>query len=198
MGVVKQIDIKSRTYYFYNDMINIKEFDSNLLKIDKKSYKDIGIYNIGYITIKKIDDYENIYSVNPLYLIIAHASGYIEEKGVNKYLVFDSTDENKELLKKYNDVWNGIKSKIKEISSGECDYEKYYMKIKFNSDDNLPLNKPLKFHLMTTIIRCVFKEDGTFYPQLLLDNSLHELNVQKMPAVFYKFFYKFFVIYKNE
>ena len=74
MGVVKQIDIKNRTYYFYNDMINIKKFDSNLLKIDKKSYKDIGIYNIGYITIKKIDDYENIYSVNPLYLIVNHAN----------------------------------------------------------------------------------------------------------------------------
>ena len=107
-------------------------FDSNLLKIDKKSYKDIGIYNIGYITIKKIDDYENIYSVNPLYLIIAHASGYIEEKGVNKYLVFDSTDENKELLKKYNDVFHGIRNKIKEISGDECDYEKDQMKIKFN------------------------------------------------------------------
>ena len=97
MGLVKQIDIKNRTYYFYNDMINIKKFDSNLLKIDKKSYKDIGIYNIGYITVKKIDDYENIDSVSPLYLIITHASGYIEEKRVNKYLVFDSTDENKEL-----------------------------------------------------------------------------------------------------
>ena len=70
-----------------------------MLKIDKKSYKDIGIYNIGYITIKKIDDYENIYSVNPLYLIVVDASGYIEEKGVNKYLIFDSADENKELLK---------------------------------------------------------------------------------------------------
>ena len=56
MEVVKQIDIKNRTYYFYNDMINIKKFDSNLLKIDKKSYQDIGIYNIGYITVKKIDD----------------------------------------------------------------------------------------------------------------------------------------------
>ena len=124
MGTVKQINIKTRTYYFYNDIINIKNFESKLLKIDKKSYKNIGIYNIGYITIKKIDDYENIYSVNPLYLIIAHASGYIEEKGVNKYLVFDSTDENKELLKKYNDVWNRIRDKIKEVSSGECDYEK--------------------------------------------------------------------------
>ena len=84
-------------------MINIKKLDSNLLKIDKKSYKDIGIYNIGCIMVKKIDDYENIYSVNPFYLIITHASGYIEEKGVDKYLAFDSTDENEELLKKYND-----------------------------------------------------------------------------------------------
>ena len=148
-----------------------------MLKIDKKPYKNIGIYNIGYITIKKIDDYENIYSVNPLYLIIAHASGYIEEKGVNKYLVFDSTDENKELLKKYNDVWNGIKNKIKELSDSECDYEEDYMKIKFNSDDDLPLNKPLKFHLMTITIRSVFEEDGKLYPQVFLDDTLYELNV---------------------
>ena len=79
-----------------------------MLKIDKKSYKSIGIYNTGYIAIKKIDDCESIYSVNPLYLLISHTNGYIEEKGVNKYLVFDSTDESKELLKKYNDVFNGI------------------------------------------------------------------------------------------
>ena len=77
MGEVKQINIKNRTYYFYNDMINIKNFDPILLKIDKKSFKGIGIYNIGYIMTKKIDDYENINSVNPLYLIIDHASGYI-------------------------------------------------------------------------------------------------------------------------
>ena len=95
-----------------------------MLKIDKKSCKDIGIYNIRYITIKKIDDCKNIYSVNPLYLLVNHANGYIEEKGGNKYLIIDSTDENKELLKKYNDVWNGMKNKIKEVSSGECDYDK--------------------------------------------------------------------------
>ena len=80
MGEVKQIEIKTRTYYFYNNMINLKNIDPNLLKIDKKSYKNIGIYDTGYITIKKIDDYENIYSVNPLYLIIAHANRYIEEQ----------------------------------------------------------------------------------------------------------------------
>ena len=77
-----------------------------------------------------------------MYLIIAHGSAYIEEKSMNKYLVFDSKDENKDLLKKY-DVFNEIRNKIKEISSGEFEYEKDHMKIKFNSDDNLPLNKPL-------------------------------------------------------
>ena len=75
MREVKQINIKNRTYYFYNDMINLKNFEPNLLKIDRKSYKNIGIYNIGYITIKKIDDYKNIYSVNPLYLLVNHGSG---------------------------------------------------------------------------------------------------------------------------
>ena len=171
MGEVKQINIKNRTYYFYNDMINLKKFEPN-----RKSYKNIGIYNIGYIIIKKIDDCENIYSVNPFYLRIDHANGYIEEKGVNKCLVFDSTDENKELLKKYNDVWNGVRDKIKEVSSNECDYEKDYIKIKFNSDDNLPLNKPLKFHNMTITIRSVFEEDGKLYPQVFLDDTLYELS----------------------
>ena len=108
MGTIKQINIKNRTYYFYNDIIDLENFDSSLLKLDKKSYKDIGIYNIGYITIKKIDDCENIYSVNPLYLHITHANRYIEEINENKYTVFDSIDKNKELFKKYNDFFNGI------------------------------------------------------------------------------------------
>ena len=80
MQEVKQINIKNRTYYFYNDIIDLKNFDARLLTIYKKSYKNIDIYYIGYITVKKIDDYESIYSVNPLYLRINHASGYIEEK----------------------------------------------------------------------------------------------------------------------
>ena len=115
--------------------------------------------------------------IYPLYSIIHHASGYIEEENRNKYLIFDFKDENKELLEKYNDVYNGIMDKIKEISSGECDYEKDNMKIKFNSDDNLPLNKPLKFHNMTITIRSVFEEDGKLYPQVFLDDTLYELNI---------------------
>ena len=178
MGVIKQINIKNRTYYFYKNIIDLENLKSNLLKIDEKSYKDIGIYNIGYITIKKIDGCKNIYSVNPLYLNMTHATGYIEENGVNKYLVFDSTNENKELIKKYNDVFNGIRDKIKEINSDECDYEKDYMKIKFNSDDDLPLKKPLKFHLMTITRRSVFEEDNKLYPQVFLNDTLYELCVR--------------------
>ena len=144
-----------------------------MLKIDKKSYEDLGIYNNGYIRIKKINDCKSIHSVNPLYFFFNHANGYIEEKGVNKYLIFHSADENKELLKKYNDVWGGIRDKIKEVSSGECNHEKDYMKIKFNSDDDLPLNKPLEFCLMTITFRSVFEEDGKLYPQVALDDTLY-------------------------
>ena len=111
MGEVKQIKIKNRTYYFYNDMINLKNFKSNLLKIDKKLHKNISNYNIGYITVKKIDDYESIYSVNPLYLHVNHANVCIERKHGNKYLVFDSTDVYKDLLK--NTMMFGMESKTK-------------------------------------------------------------------------------------
>ena len=139
MGTVKQINIKNRTYYFYNDIIDLENVDSSFLKLDKKSHKDIDIYNIGYFAIKKIGDCKNIYSVNPLYLRINHAHGYIEcssveEENENKYLIFDSIelhsiDENKKLLKKYNDIFDGIMDKIKKGSNDECDYEKDYMKI---------------------------------------------------------------------
>ena len=96
---VKSINIKNLTHQFFDDMINIKNLDSNLLKTDQKSYKNIDIYYIGYITIKKIDDYKNIYSANPLYLIVNTADGHIEEKNGSKYLTIASTDKNKEVLK---------------------------------------------------------------------------------------------------
>ena len=80
MREVKQIEIKNQTFYFYNDMVNLTNVKPNFLKIDKRSYKNIRTYNTGYITIKKIDGYESTYSVNPLYLGVSHANGYIEEK----------------------------------------------------------------------------------------------------------------------
>ena len=81
-------------------MISIKNFYLSLLKIDKKSCKNIGIYYIGYITIKSISDYENINSVNPLYLTIGEIDGCLEENNRNKYLSFASTDKNKKVLEK--------------------------------------------------------------------------------------------------
>ena len=104
-------------------MIELKHFDPKLLKIDRKWYKYNDIYYMGKI-LKICENCENIYSVNPLYLLIDHANGYIKEKGVNKDSVFDSVDENKELLKKYGDVWDRIKNKIKEVSDSEYYYEK--------------------------------------------------------------------------
>ena len=112
MGVIQKINIKNCTYYFFNDMINIKDFDPSLIKIDKKSYKNIGIYYIGYITIKSISDYENINSVNPLYLIIGEVDGCIEENNENKYLTFVSTDKNKKVSEKYTKLWDEIKYHI--------------------------------------------------------------------------------------
>ena len=88
-----------------------------------------------------------------------------------------SVNENRELLKKHNNVFSGIIDKIKKLSNDECDYEKDYMKIKFNSDDNLQLNKPLKFHNITITIRFVFEEEGKLYPQVFLNNTLYELRI---------------------
>ena len=112
--------------------------------------------------------------MNPLYLRISHANGYIGEKNGNKNFIFDFVGENKELMKKYSDVWDGTKNETKSRNDGkENHYEKDYMKIKFNSDDNLPLSKPLKFHMMTIVIRFVFEEDGKLYPQDFLDDTLN-------------------------
>ena len=85
----------------------------------------------------------NINSGNPLYSGITCVNGYIEEKDSNKYLLFDRTDKNKELLKKYGDAFKEIMSKIREIDDDWLEYAKSYMKIKFSSDDELPLNKSL-------------------------------------------------------
>ena len=113
--------------------------------------------------------------VNPLYLRIDNASGYIEEDWTHKYLIFDSTDENKESLKRYEDVFNGLIDKVKKTYDDWLEYTKDYTKIKLNSDDNLSLNKPLKFYQMTVTVRCVISEDNKLYPQLFLDEALHSL-----------------------
>ena len=92
MGSIKQINIKNRPYYFFDDVINIENFDSNLLKTDQKSYKSTDIHYIGYITMKDFE-YVNIHSVNPVYFITGEVNGYIEESNGNNYFIFASTDK---------------------------------------------------------------------------------------------------------
>ena len=98
---VKDIDIKSRSYYFSNDIINIKNFNPYNIKIDEKSYKNILIYYIGYVTIKDFK-YVKIFSVNPMYLIFRNVNGYFEEINKSKYLTVVPTNESKEKIKKRN------------------------------------------------------------------------------------------------
>ena len=119
MGNVKQINIKNRTYYFHNDQINWKDFDARFLKVDKKGYKEIDIYCIGYVTVKKIANCNNINCVNSLYLMINETIGCFEEKNENKFLVLDDVDENKKVSKKYEEVWEGVKKEIETINGGE-------------------------------------------------------------------------------
>ena len=175
MGNIKEMNIKNRFYYLFDDTINIEDFDPNLLKIDKKLYKNIGIYYIGYITVKD-SEYVKTDSVNSFYLIISEVDGNFKEKNKNIYLVFDSVNENNEVLKKYAGLCYVIKNEIEIINEGKKgEYGKDLIKIKFDVDDNLPLNKTLKLHNMTIVIRSVVEEDGKIYPQVYLDEYLYEL-----------------------
>ena len=163
-----EVNIKNRTYYFPVDIIDIKNFHSDLLKIDKKLYKDVNVYYIDYVTIKKYSDYENIHTVNPLYLIIHFATGYFKEKYCEKHLIIDSTE-------KYEEVFSGIKSEIEALNDKkELFYEKNYGRIGINTDDDLPLNKQLKFPTLT-VIRCILQKSEKLYLQIYLDECLYEL-----------------------
>ena len=137
-------------------LIKLFDFDPNMLKEDKKTFKGIDIYYIGYVTKREY----KINSVNPMYKI----DGFIEEKRGNKYLNIALTDNNYELLKKYKEVLSGIKTCIEKRNNNKSgEYEKDYIKIKFSFDNKLPLNKQLKF-LSVTIV-----------PRSFLDDCLYEL-----------------------
>ena len=142
-------------------MINLKDFDPKLLKLDKRYFNDISMYYIGYVT--KKPEY-NINSVNRLYLLVDEIDGFVEEKEESKYLNISLTESNNGVLKKYAEVWSGIKDQSKKINSNQVGaYEKDYMKLRFSSDDNLPLNAMLKFCILAIIVRTIFEKDSKYY-----------------------------------
>ena len=150
-------------------MINIKNFHSNLLKIDKKLHKDIDIYYIGYIKIKKFSDYENTCSLNPLYLIIHSVTGHFKEKMMkNTWLLIQQRNTKKSFLRLYQKLKHSMVEK-------KCFTKKVIQEYGVNTDDDLPLNKPLKFPTLTIIIRCVLQKGEKLYPQIYLDECLYEI-----------------------
>ena len=169
---IRQLNIEGRTYYLYNDLINIKKFNSNNLKLDKKSVLGNDIYYIGYITKKP---QWNVHSVNPLYFMINRIKGHFEEKDEDKYLTINS--ENGDIMQKYQEVFDGIEEITKKINdySQPIKYDDDYMKIRFNTDDHILLNKIICFPRITVIIRSVTQKDGKYYPQLFLDECLYEV-----------------------
>ena len=115
---------------------------------------------------QKNDEYK-INSLNPFYLLVHEINSFIEETEGSKYLNITLTDSNSKVLKKYADIWSGIKDQVEQINGSKSGgYGEDYMKIKFDSDDNLPKNKQLKFLSITIIVRSVSEESGKYYPQI--------------------------------
>ena len=136
MGEIKQINIKNRTCYFYNDIIDLDEFDGSKIKVDKKNFNDIDIYYLGYEYKKKITECNEINSVNPLYLRIKDMKGQFKKgKSDNVWylIIFGDAD----VLRIFANIWKSIRTKIEENTSGIEQYDEDYMRIKFESNDNL-------------------------------------------------------------
>ena len=172
MGTTKEINIKNRTYYFYNDIIDLDEFDVSKIKVDKKDFNDIDICYLDYEYKKKITECNVIKSVNPLYLRIVDIKGQFEKgKDDAWYLVISDKDD---VYKKLVDIFESIKNEIIEKTRGALEYDKDYMKIKFESNNIFPTDKDVNIHLATIVIRAIFAKDGKYYPQLFLDDDLYK------------------------
>ena len=172
MGEIKQINIKKTTYYFCNDIINLDEFGASKIKVNKKKFNNIDIYYLGYEYKKNITECNEINSVNPLYLKIKDMKGQFKKsKSDNIWylIIFGDAD----ILRKFANIWKSIRAKIEENTGGIVQYDKDYMKIKFKSNDNLPIDNTVNMHQVTIIIRSIFAQNAKFYPQLLLDDDAH-------------------------
>ena len=162
--LVKDINIKNHTYYYFDDIINIKDFDPSNIKIDEQSYENIFIYYIGYVSIKKV---LKVYSVNPLYIVFGKENGCFEEISGNKYQKQVPTNENKEKIKKYEKLWFKTRNFVRSITRNLNDSNEKYIKIKLDPDEKFPLNKAVEVPIVTTVVWFVFHENNKYYPKIL-------------------------------
>ena len=140
-----------------NDIINIKFFDPNNIKIDQKSYNNILIYYIVFVTIKDFK-YVKVNGVNSLYFIFSKMNEHFEETNKSKYLPLVPTNKSKEKIKKYEQLWIKTRDLIRSITKILDDYDEKYMKIKFRSDEELPLNKMVEILSIIKVVRAVFRK----------------------------------------
>ena len=177
--VVQALKLKNHSYYFWNDIIYIEDFDRKLLKlVRRESRVNIDIYYIGYIT--KKTEYD-IRSVNPLYLIIRSLVGYVKKinGSDDRNIVISDIDSNKKVLNTFNELQKDVKDKVdasikdydeirfgsNSISLVNTSIEDYH-KIRFSSDIDLPLNTLIKFHALTIVINCVIEKNSKYYPEI--------------------------------
>ena len=167
--VTKQLNIKSRSYYFYNDLINVLNFKCENLKLDKRTWNDIDIFYIGYVHKDKPSDWE-VNSVNPLYLMVNNFYGMIAEKNGFKFPEISSKSDFA-----FERVFSTIKENIGKISDEKVNFNADYNRITFSTDDSLSLGKLIYFPTLTIVIRCVFKQNSVYYPQVYLDDVLYQV-----------------------
>ena len=158
----------NRPYYFFSDAINIKIVDPNLLSINKISYKnpDAVVYNIKYIVMESNNN-QNIDTENPLCPNFTDVEAHIIEESGARYLIFALTKKNKKVLEIHRKLWNKIKKQIETINGGDSvRYKKNFLKIRSDSNDDLPLNKMLCISVLNVVARSVFQHDNKCYPQI--------------------------------
>ena len=161
-------------------MTNINDFDPNLLNIDEVLFKsnELFMYDIKYI--------KNQNSLNSLYLVFNNLDAYIEESGENRYLIFASTENNKSMLKNYVELWNEIKEQTELITGDKViKYSKDFMKIRFKTNGDLPLNKIINIPACVVIVSSIFKEGNEYHPQVLLHDCFYEYEKNINPLVGY-------------
>ena len=168
----KEMNMKNRTYYYYNDVVDLDEFDKSKIKVDKKDFNNIDIYYLAYEYKKKITECNIIRSVNPLCLRIVDIKGQFEKgKDDAWYLVISDKDD---VYKKLIDIFESIKNEITEKTWDALEYDKDYMKIKFESNNIFPTDKDVNIPTARTVIRAMFAKECKYYPQLFLDDGLYK------------------------
>ena len=164
--VVKSLKIKNQSYYYWNDIIFINDFDIKFLKIAKRESRiGVDIYYIGYI-VNKLEYDTN--SVKPLYLSVKSLLGSVEkiDGSSDRYLVIDKS--NIEVINIFNTLREYIEDKV------ILDKTDGFNKIRFSSDIDLPLGTLIQFKILTIIIRCIIKKDDKYYPEIYLDECLYD------------------------